>query len=125
MSFDAVGIVSEDIESSVKFYKLLGVTFKAIDSSEHLEAMTPSGVRIMLDSLDLIKEINPQWKKSSGSGVILCFKVNSPEQVDRLYKKVIEAGFQVSKAPWNAFWGQRYCSVLDPDQNQVDIFASL
>ena len=62
-------------------------------------------------------------KEFSGSrGVVLCFKVDSPEQVDRLYKKVIESGFQVSKAPWDAFWGQRYCSVLDPDQNQVDIF---
>ena len=65
MSFDAVGIVSESIESSVKFYKLLGVTFKAIDSSRHLEGTTLSGVRIMLDSLELIKDINPQWKKSS------------------------------------------------------------
>ena len=88
MSLDVVGIVSENIESSFKFYKLLGVTFKAIDSSKHLEATTPSGVRIMLDSLELIREINPQWKKSSGAGVILCFKVDSPEQVDHLYKKV-------------------------------------
>jgi len=26
---------------------------------------------------------------------------------------------------WNAFWGQRYACVLDPDGNQIDLFASL
>lgn len=29
------------------------------------------------------------------------------------------------KEPWDAFWGQRYCSVMDPDGNQIDIFANL
>ena len=90
-----------------------------------MEAMTPSGIRIMVDSVELIKEINPQWEKSSGSGIALCFKKDFPKQVDDLYNKVIEAGYQSFKAPWDAFWGQRYCSVLDPDDNQVDIFASL
>ena len=116
-------IVSENIENSVKFYELFNLIFKA-DSPEHLEATTPSSVRIMLDSLELTKKINPQWKRSSGSGVVLCFKVDSPKQVGSLYKKVIKASFQGFKSPWDAFWGQRYCSVLDPDQNQVDIFAS-
>ena len=125
MSLDALGIISENVEDSIKFYKLLGVHFEPIDQSGHLEATTSSGLRIMLDSVELIKKINPQWKKSSGSGVVLCFKMDSPEQVDRLYEKVTEAGYQGFKAPWDAFWGQRYCSVLDPDGNQVDLFAPL
>ena len=28
-------------------------------------------------------------------------------------------------APWDAFWGQRYAVVLDPDGNHVDLFAPL
>jgi uncharacterized glyoxalase superfamily protein PhnB len=28
-------------------------------------------------------------------------------------------------APWDAFWGQRYATVLDPDGNSVDLFAAL
>ena len=27
--------------------------------------------------------------------------------------------------PWDAFWGQRYATVLDPDGNSVDLFAAL
>lgn len=26
--------------------------------------------------------------------------------------------------PWDAFWGQRYATVKDPDAYQIDIFAA-
>ena len=127
MNLTAIGIISKNIEDSVKFYKLLGLNFKAEseEHKEHLEATTSLGIRVMLDSAKLIKEINPQWEKSSSSGVIMCFDVEDPEHVDRLYEEIIKAGHKSCKAPWDAFWGQRYCSVLDPDGNQIDIFASL
>ena len=40
MSLDAVGIVSEDTEKSVRFYKLLGIEFKQYGASEHFEGST-------------------------------------------------------------------------------------
>ena len=125
MSLDAVGIVSENIQLSLKFYELLGVHLQEKGGPDHWEGSTPSGVRLMLDSLDLIKRISPDWKEPVGSGVILCFKQDSSEQVDELFLTVIEAGFKPIKAPWDAFWGQRYASVQDPDGNQIDIFAPL
>ena len=59
MSLDAVGIVSEDPKKSLKFYKLLGVELKKYSEADHYEAQTPSGVRIMLDSVALIKTFEP------------------------------------------------------------------
>ena len=29
------------------------------------------------------------------------------------------------KEPWDAFWGQRYAQVRDPDGNPVDLYAPL
>jgi uncharacterized glyoxalase superfamily protein PhnB len=29
------------------------------------------------------------------------------------------------KEPWDAFWGQRYAAVGDPDGNLIDLFAPL
>jgi uncharacterized glyoxalase superfamily protein PhnB len=29
------------------------------------------------------------------------------------------------KEPWDAFWGQRYAVVADPDGNHVDLYAPL
>ena len=125
MSLDAIGIVSGNVKLSLKFYELLGVQLKETGGPDHWEGLTPSGVRIMLDSVSLMKRINPYWKEPVGSGVILCFKQESAEQVDELFLEVIEAGFKPIKAPWDAFWGQRYASVQDPDGNQIDIFAPL
>ena len=124
MSFDAIGIVSKNLKESIKFYEILGVHFSEV-GEEHWEAVTTQGVRVMLDSVDLMKKINPQWEEPKGSGMVLCFKQASPEMVNKLYSQIIGAGFSSFKPPWDAFWGQRYTSVLDPDGNQVDIFAPL
>lgn len=123
MSLDAIGIVSKDMRASVNFYKILDVHLEEAGGSEHLQGATPSGVRIMLDSVNLMKTLNPDWREPYGSGVILCFKQESPEKVNEIFSKVVEAGFKGLKEPWDAFWGQRYASVCDPDGNQIDIFA--
>ena len=124
VNLDAIGIISKDIRCSVQFYKILGLFFNQI-SADHWEGNTVKGVRIMLDSVDLMKKLNPDWKEQEGGKVVLCFKQDSSEKVDELYHKIEKSGFKVLKPPWNAFWGQRYLSVLDPDGNQVDIFAPL
>ncbi|VAX16697.1 putative quinone binding protein [hydrothermal vent metagenome] len=125
MSLDAIGIVSGDLRKSISFYETLGVSLAQVGGPDHYEGTTRSGVRLMLDSVDLIKKINPGWQAPDGGGVILCFKQESPEKVDELFQKIIDAGFEIVKEPWDAFWGQRYASVKDPDGNQIDLFAPL
>ena len=124
MSLDAIGIVCGNLKMAIRFYRILGLNLVE-KGPDHWEGMTPGGVRIMLDSVDLMKKINPDWEEPVGSGVILCFKQASPGKGDELFLKVIEAGFKPVKAPWDTFWGQRYASVEDPDGNQIDLFAPL
>jgi len=49
----------------------------------------------------------------------------SANEVDALVKRIGAAGHVVKKAPWDAFWGQRYAIVADPDGYMVDLFAPL
>ena len=125
MNLDAIGIVSHDIKKSVTFYKILGLALEQKGGPDHFEATTPSGVRIMLDTVALVKQLNPKWEKPTGCGVVLCFKQKTPAQVDKLYENFMEGKFTSVKEPWDAFWGQRYASVSDPDGNQIDLFADL
>jgi uncharacterized glyoxalase superfamily protein PhnB len=125
MSLDAIGIVCADTAASVRFYALLGIDLKVKGGPDHFEGTTASGVRIMLDSVALMNRLNPDWKAPTGSGVVLCFLQESAGAVDHLYGTISAAGFQSSKAPWDAFWGQRYASVQDPDGHQIDLFAPL
>ncbi|MFT3840878.1 MAG: VOC family protein [Myxococcaceae bacterium] len=125
MSLDAIGVISGDLKKSVKFYGLLGIALKGAGGDDHLEGQTPSGVRLMVDSVALIKSFNKKYKKPKGSGVVLCFRQANAKAVDALYKKIVSAGFKSVHEPWDAFWGQRYACVSDPDGNQVDLFAQL
>jgi uncharacterized glyoxalase superfamily protein PhnB len=125
MSLDAIGIVSRNSAKSIAFYKILGVDLAQKGGPDHFEGSTPSGVRIMLDSVSLMRQLHPGSQEPSGCGIILCFVQKSPQAVDALYGGVLSAGFTGLTAPWDAFWGQRYASVLDPDGNQIDLFAAL
>jgi len=121
---DAIGIVSKDLRASVAFYRLLGVAFPDPDG-DHLEVTLPSGVRLMLDDLKLMKQLDKEWTPPTGRRMNLAFRCASPAEVDALHAKISAAGHASKTAPWDAFWNQRYAQVVDPDGNVVDLFAPL
>lgn len=126
MNLDAIGIVATDMNRSIEFYKLLGLNFSDCNNTtEHSEATTKSGLRVMLDSEELMKKLKPNWKKPVGQRMTLCFSCESAKEVDSLYEKILKEGFSSQTAPWDAFWGQRYATVIDPDGNAIDLFANL
>jgi catechol 2,3-dioxygenase-like lactoylglutathione lyase family enzyme len=120
----AIGIVTKDMKESVRFYRLLGVQVPD-PSGDHLDVTLPSGVALMWDALELIKQLDPDWTEPKGHRMGLAFQCSSPGDVDATYVRVTKAGFGSKKEPWDAFWGQRYAQLVDPDDNVVDLFAPL
>jgi uncharacterized glyoxalase superfamily protein PhnB len=123
-ALNAIGIVSKDLSASIRFYRLLGVKFPEPDG-DHVEAVLPNGLRLMLDTLKLIKELDKEWTEPKGHRMGLAFECASPAEVDTVHAKLTAAGHRSKTAPWDAFWGQRYAQVEDPDGNVVDLFAAL
>ena len=123
-NLSAIGIVSKDLRASIRFYGLLGVTFPEPDG-DHVEATLPSGLRLMLDDLKLVKELDKNWTEPKGHRMGLAFECASPAEVNALHARVTAAGHGSKTAPWDAFWGQRYAQVVDPDGNVVDLVAAL
>jgi uncharacterized glyoxalase superfamily protein PhnB len=124
---DLIGIVVRDIAAALKFYRLLGLDIPdAADKEQHVEFVTAGGFRIAWDALEMIKGIDADWvEKPIGQRMTLAFKCDNPAEVNALHDKVIKQGYHSHKAPWDAFWGQRYAIVTDPDGNHVDLFAAL
>ena len=123
---DAVGIVVSDLGASVRFYRLLGLAFPDPEPEEgHLEAVTETGLRVMLDLESVVRSFDPGWTRPTGQSVGLAFLCESPAEVDATFARVVDAGFGGKTAPWDAFWGQRYAQVTDPDGHAVDLFAPL
>lgn len=122
---DALGIVVSDMAAAADFYSRLGLNFPEDAAGEdHVEA-TGAGLRVMFDTVDLMKQIKGDWPPASGHRMGLAFLCDTPAEVDRIYAELMELGAGASLAPWDAFWGQRYAQVLDPDGNTVDLFAPL
>jgi catechol 2,3-dioxygenase-like lactoylglutathione lyase family enzyme len=122
---NAVGIVASDLARSIGFYRLLGLDFPEADEGGHIEAAQANGFRLMLDSEETIRSFQPDWTRAAGNQLGLAFECASPPEVDELYARVTGAGFHGEKEPWDAFWGQRYAQLQDPDGVPVDLYASL
>jgi uncharacterized glyoxalase superfamily protein PhnB len=121
---NAIGIVSSNLAASIAFYRLLGVEFPE-DGEDHIEATLPSGARFMLDAEEVVRSFRPDWERATGNQLALAFECESPAAVDETYEQVTAAGFVGEKEPWDAFWGQRYAQLSDPDGVPVDLFAQL
>ncbi len=125
-TFDMLGIVVSDMAESMRFYRLLGWNFEAPeDGGPYTEVKLASGLRISLNDAAMMKEMDPTWTPPTGHRMGVAFLCDSPADVDATYANVLAAGFSGHKAPWDAFWGQRYAQVEDPDGNLVDLFAWL
>ena len=121
---DLIGIVVSDMAAALRFYRLLGLELPPeADKEEHVEFVTDGGFRIAWDTAELMAGIHGQWTEPAGVRIVLAFVCDSPSDVDATYERVIAGGYKGYKEPWDAFWGQRYAVVVDPDGNLIDLFA--
>lgn len=125
--FDAIGLVVSDMAASVAFYRRLGFTFpEGAENQPHAEAELPGGLRLMFDTEETVRSFLPEWEPPVGGGrTSLALRCDGPAEVDALYEELLGSGHHGELKPWDAFWGQRYAVVLDPDGNGVDLFAPL
>jgi uncharacterized glyoxalase superfamily protein PhnB len=116
--FDVVGAILSDLGRAIDLYDPM--------DHGHVEASRSGELRFTLDSERSVQSFDPGWSPPSGGHrVAIAFRCESPQQVDRTYRELLEVGAGGYKEPWDAFWGQRYAQVKDPDGNVVDLFAPL
>ena len=125
--FDAIGLVVSDMAASVSFYRRLGFVFpEGAEEQPHVEAELPGGIRLLLDTEETVRSFHAGWRPpSGGSRASLALLCGSPSEVDAVYGELVDAGYHGELKPWDAFWGQRYAVLHDPDGNGVDLFARL
>jgi uncharacterized glyoxalase superfamily protein PhnB len=122
---NAIGITVSDLKRSLQFYRLLGLDLPEDPSDDHIEATMANGTRLMFDTEEVIRSFLPDWKRADGNQVSLAFECASPAEVDATYARAVADGFHGEKEPWDAFWGQRYAQLLDPNGVGVDLYAAL
>jgi uncharacterized glyoxalase superfamily protein PhnB len=125
--FDAIGLVVADMAAALAFYRHVGLDIPTeADDAPHAEATLPGGLRLMFDTIATVHSFDPEWSAPSGGHrVALAFACDTPDEVDAAHAAAVTAGYRSHVDPWDAFWGQRYATILDPDDNPVDFFAPL
>jgi catechol 2,3-dioxygenase-like lactoylglutathione lyase family enzyme len=122
---NAIGIIANDLERSIRFYRLLGLDVPETPDAPHIDTFLPSGLRFMLDSEQHMAEVEGDWQRVNGNQIALAFECASPAEVDETHRRAVDAGFDGYKEPWDAFWGQRYAQLRDPDGVVIDLYAAL
>jgi catechol 2,3-dioxygenase-like lactoylglutathione lyase family enzyme len=122
---NAIGIAVSDMAASIRFYRLLGLDVPETPDEGHVDTFLPNGVRFMLDSEEIIRSFLPDWTRQNGNQISIALECASPAEVDEVYVRVTSGGFEGEKEPWDAFWGQRYALLGDPDGVRVNLYAPL
>jgi len=124
---DFIGITTADMGKAVEFYRLLGLEFAdGAENEVHVEVALDGGMRLAFDTVEIARDADPDWAAPSGSPRIsLAFRCESPAEVDARYAELVSLGHEGRHEPWDAVWGQRYATLLDPDGNGVDLYAEL
>ncbi|GAA4020369.1 VOC family protein [Allokutzneria multivorans] len=125
VQLDLVGMVVADMGKSLAFYRHLGLDIPAgADAEPHVEVSLPGGLRLAWDTVETVRSFEPDYVHPAGPiRMSLAFKCGSPAEVDAVYAKLVGLGYAGHREPWDAFWGQRYAVVEDPDGNTADLFC--
>lgn len=121
-----VGVVVSDMSKALAFYRTLGLELATeLDGQPHVEYTSEAGYAIGFVSEAIVRRTDPEWTDGYGRRLNLQFACDSPAEVDLIHDRLVAAGYPSYMAPWDAFWGQRFARVIDPDSNVVNLFAPL
>jgi len=125
-TFNAIGHAAADMAATLAFYRNLGLDIPAeADREPHAEVRLPNGMRLMWDTHELLRSIEPGWTPAPAPGGSLAFECADSAEVDAVYTEMVKAGHHGHREPWDAEWGQRYAVLRDPDGTTVDLYAWL
>ena len=122
--FDGINLVVRDMDAAVAFYRRLGI--EVPDGMQewdphHRNADAGRGTDFDFDSVAFAHQWDAGWP--GGPGAVIGFRVESCDEVDRLFADLTGAGYRGQQPPYDAFWGARYAIVEDPDGNAVGLMS--
>ncbi len=119
-----VGVIVEDMQKSVEFYRRLGIGIpEGSEGKQHVEVRM-SGLTFFLST----KQVNARWDPartdaSGGYRIILEFYLKTHEAVDAKYTEMIDYGYDSHVAPFETPFNTYFAMVDDPDGNTILLSA--
>ncbi len=126
IKLQTIGIITRDMSKTLGFYRALGMEIPMeADQEGNVDFVTSEGITLGFLLEAIAKQADPNYKAPVGQPMNLQFLMDSPAEVDALYTKMTQSGYIGYTQPWDAFWGQRFARITDPDGRVVNIYAHL
>lgn len=113
MNLNQVTIPSKDVETSVEFYKKLGLHLIVDASPRYVRFELPEGESTF--SIHLVDEL------PKGEGITLYFE---NDNLDEVVKDLQKKGIEFKQLPKDQTWLWREAHLEDPDGNKLILFKA-
>ena len=119
-------MVVQDMGKALAFYRVLGLEVPAEQDGEMHVDVHADGISFGFDAEAMVRQIDPQWTPpAAGQRLNVQFRYEASADVDAVHARAVAAGYSSYQASWDAFWGQRFARLIDPDGQVVNLFAPL
>lgn len=124
MRLDGFGIFVEDMAVMIRFYRdVLGFEIKEAEDTSNVYLVKDGTLFLFYGRKDVETMTSRRYEyvKGLNGHFELALYVDSFDEVDATYNRVIEQGATSVLAPTTEPWGQRTCYIADPEGNLIEI----
>lgn len=124
MKLDGFGLFVDDMAKMIKFYRdVLGFEIKENENTSNVYLIKDGTLFLLYGRKDFENMTDRKYsyiKGINGHSEIALY-VDTFEEVDAEYNRVIEMGATSVLKPTTEPWGQRTCYIADPEGNLIEI----
>jgi catechol 2,3-dioxygenase-like lactoylglutathione lyase family enzyme len=118
-----VGLIVDDMQESLDFYRRLGLDVPEDTDSTHVEIEMAGGMMLFLDSNP--GRWDPGFERSTAPGepatyrTILEFYLETESKVEAKFEELVQLGYDGFRTPYQTGFGMTFAFVNDPDGNAI------
>ena len=124
MRLDGFGLLVNDMGSMIRFYRdVLGFEIKENEDTENVYLVKDGTLFLLYGRKNFEKLTSHEYEyvKGLNGHFELALYVDTFEEVDEAYARIVEKGGTEVMKPTTEPWGQRTCYIRDPEGNLIEI----
>lgn len=124
MRLDGFGLFVENMENMIKFYRdVLDFEIKEELDTSNVYLKKDGTLFLLYGRKDFEKMTNREYEyvKGLNGHFELALYVDTFDEVDEAYNRIIKQGAKPILEPTTEPWGQRTCYIADPEGNLIEI----
>ena len=124
MRLDGFGLFVDDMANMIRFYRdVLGFEIKESEDASNVYLIKDNTLFLMYGRKDFEKMTSRRYEylKGLNGHTEIALYVDTFEEVDQEYERIVAQGGQPVLEPTTEPWGQRTCYIADPEGNLIEI----